>query len=281
MLPLAPLVPLALLLCRRGLVPLLLAAGCAAGPVMGFNVPWRAFADRPPQGAVPMRVVTFNVGGVADSAGLVEFLRNARADVFAFQEWPQQRAFPEGIAGEWHTARRGELFVASRFPILDIAAARHGTVRKNAPAIRCDIKTPAGIVHLHCLHLYTLRKGLDAVISQKWKGAPELERVAAVRNEESEIAGHFAGECDGPAVVLGDFNMPTDSVIFRRDWGGWQDAFSVRGFGFGYSFASRRIALRIDHVLTEARHWQVQSCDVGPDLAGQHRPVVAELLLLE
>src|SRR5262249_38840823 len=148
--------------------------------------------------------------------------------------------------------------------ILDLAEARHGSVRRNAPVIRCDIDTPAGTVHFHCLHLYTLRKGLDAVISQKWKGASELERVSSIRNEESSIASQFAADCDGPAVVLGDFNMPADSVIFRRDWGDWQDTFAMRGFGFGYSFTSRRIGLRIDHVLADARHWQVGSCDLGP-----------------
>jgi endonuclease/exonuclease/phosphatase (EEP) superfamily protein YafD len=281
LLPLAPLAPLALLLCRRGLLPLVLAAVVASGPVMGFRVPWRALSEGRPPGAVSLRVVTFNVGGVSDSAGLVEFLRSARADVFAFQEWPNHRPFPEGVAGEWHTARRGELLVASRYPILDLAAAPRASGRKNAPAIRCDIDTPAGTVHFHCLHLYTLRKGLDAVIARKWKGASELERVSAIRNEESSIAARFAGECEGPAVVLGDFNMPADSVIFGRDWGDWQDAFAMRGFGFGYSFTSRRIGLRIDHVLADASHWQVASCDLGPDLAGQHRPVIAELLLLE
>src|SRR5579871_4906044 len=61
LLPLALLAPLALLFCRRGLVPLLLAAAVAAGPVMGYCVPWRGLVDRRPQGALPLRVVTFNV----------------------------------------------------------------------------------------------------------------------------------------------------------------------------------------------------------------------------
>jgi len=281
LLPLAPLAVMSLLFCRRALVPLLLAAGCAVGPVMGFCVPWRSIADRQPGKTQALRVVTFNVGGVTDSAGFIEFLRAARADVIAFQEWPRERPFPKEVENGWHSARNGELFVASRFPIVDLAVAPHGTDRRNAPAIRCDIETPAGTVHLHCLHLYTLRKGLDAVISQKWKGAPELQRVTAIRNEESQIASRFAGESDGPAIVVGDFNMPSDSTIFHRDWRSWQDAFSVRGFGFGYTFASSRIGLRIDHVLADAKHWQVRSCEVGPDLAGQHRPVVADLLLLE
>jgi endonuclease/exonuclease/phosphatase family metal-dependent hydrolase len=278
--PLAPLAALALAFCRKGLVPLLPAAVCAVGPVMGFCIPWRTIAIGQPQGVLALRVVTLNVGGVSDPAGLIDFVRGAQADVIAFQEWPRPKSFPEDVASGWYLAREGELLVASRYPIRSVAAAPRGTVRNYAPAIRCDIDTPAGIVHFHCLHLYTLRKGLDAVISQKWEGASELERVCAIRNEESEIAGRFAGDCDAPALVLGDFNMPADSAIFRRDWRHWQDAFSVRGLGFGYTFASRRIGLRIDHVLADGKHWYVRSCEVGPDLAGQHRPVVADLLLL-
>src|SRR5262249_23578010 len=136
-----------------------------------------------------------------------------------------------------------------------------------------------GSVQVVCVHLYTLRKGLDAVIARKREGAPELERVTAIRNEDSGIAGRFAKEGDGPVLVLGDFNTTCDSTVFRKDWSDWQDAFSLRGYGLGHTFATRHIGLRIDHILADSRHWYVRSCDVGPDLKGQHRPVVAELVL--
>src|SRR5215471_6896307 len=42
--PLALLVLPALLLCRRALLPLLLAGLCGLGPVMGLCLPWRALA---------------------------------------------------------------------------------------------------------------------------------------------------------------------------------------------------------------------------------------------
>ena len=84
--------------------------------------------------------------------------------------------------------------------------------------------------------------------------APELERVTAVRNEDSQISTRFAKAFDGPTVVLGDFNMTCDSSVFQRDWANWQDAFSICGFGLGYTFSTSRIGLRIDHVLTDKRH---------------------------
>lgn len=280
LLPLAPLAAGALIFCRRALWPLVLAAFCGLGPVMGLCVPWRSLAFIEPDGALVLRIVTFNVGSGIDSAGMIDFLRKSRADVIAFQEWPGRLSFPEQIERGWFSAQKGELMIASRYPIVDFDTSTKATGRWNAPAIRCDLETPAGIVHVHCLHLYTLRKGLDAVISGKWKGAPELRRVTAIRNEESEIVRDFAAERDGPSLVVGDFNMTCDSTVFDRDWGHWQDAFSLAGFGLGHSFASRRIGLRIDHILADATRWHIRSCQVGPDLKGQHRPVVAELVLV-
>jgi hypothetical protein len=81
------------------------------------------------------------------------------------------------------------------------------------------------------------------------------------------------------AIELRDLNMTCDTTIFRRGWKAWQDAFSILGFGLGDTFNTRRIGLRIDHVLVDKRHWHVRSCRIGPDLKEQYRPVIAELLL--
>ncbi len=278
--PLA-LAPLAVVVCRRALVPLALASACGVGPVMGFCVPWRSFTGDPRQNRLVLRLATFNVGGGIDSAGMIRFFREYRPDIVAFQEWPEQLGYPAEIERGWHWQRHGELFIASRYPIDRLTVSGTARGRRHPATIRCDVETPAGTVHVSCVHLYTLRKGLDAVIARKWNGAPELQRVTAIRNEDSAIASGLAGDVDGPAIVLGDFNTTADSTVFHRDWRTWQDAFSVRGFGLGYTFVTSRIGLRIDHILADKAHWHVRSCRVGPDLAGQHRPVVAELVLLE
>jgi vancomycin resistance protein VanJ len=280
LLPLAPLVAGALLFRRRALLPLALAGSLAAGPVMGFCIPWRALVSREPPARSVVRVVTFNVGGGVDSSGMIDYLHEFRPDVIAFQEWPENLGFPDAIASDWHWKRAGELLVASRFPIGDMKVSDRARGRRLPATMCCDVETPEGTVHLCCLHLYTIRKGLDAVREKKWKGVLELERVSAIRNEDSRIASQLAKGQGGPIIVLGDFNMTSDSGVFHQDWNGWQDAFLTRGFGLGHTFASRHIGLRIDHILADATHWHVRSCRVGPDLRGQHRPLAAELLLL-
>jgi endonuclease/exonuclease/phosphatase family metal-dependent hydrolase len=183
------------------------------------------------------------------------------------------------LGPDWHTAGSEQFFIASRFPIRERTISPRSEGRWYSPVMRCVIKTPAGPVQVNCIHLYTLRKGLEAIRTAKWKGVPELKRVIAIRNDESQVGSQFAGLSDEPALVLGDFNMTSDSAIFERDWGRWQDAFAARGFGFGYTFGSRRIGLRIDHILVDPARWQIRSCQVGPEVRGQHRPLVAEVVL--
>lgn len=283
--PLVPLTAGALAFRRRSvsrwaLLPLLMGFCCALGPVMGFCVSWRSVAETEPDHVLALRIVTLNIDGETDVPGLIQFLKDVKPDVVAFQEGPFSASLLAELKDEFVMVGSHHLFVASRHPIVKGAASPKGQSRRQSPAICCDIATPAGVVHINCLHLCSLRSGFLSVIKNGSQGAPELERITAIRNEESQVSASFARSFKGPTLVLGDFNMPGDSTIFQRDWSDWQDAFSVRGFGFGYTFATNRIGLRIDHVLADKQHWHIRSCRVGPDLHGQHRPVVADLLLL-
>jgi endonuclease/exonuclease/phosphatase (EEP) superfamily protein YafD len=81
-------------------------------------------------------------------------------------------------------------------------------------------------------------------------------------------------------IVLGDFNMPTDSTIYRRDWAGFHNAFSLTGWGTGQTVRENlrgiELSTRIDHILTGNDWWPVRSW-VGPNVGSQHLPLVADL----
>jgi endonuclease/exonuclease/phosphatase family metal-dependent hydrolase len=279
LLPAVGLLPLALLLHRRSLWPVLLAVACGGGPIMGFCLPWRSWLESEPKEGQRLRVVTINIGQLSDRVELMKYLRDLKADVVAIQEWSDSAKAPLDLGPDWHTVQKVEKLVASRFRITKSVLSEQLEGRWYSPCLRCDIETPAGPVQIYCVHLYTLRKGFEAMRAAKLKGVPEMERTIAIRNGESELIQRFAGQADQPAIVLGDFNMTNDSVIFQRDWGSRRDAFSVAGLGWGYTFHSRKIGLRIDHILTEPDRWTIRSCEVGPDFHGQHRPLIADLLL--
>ena len=76
--------------------------------------------------------------------------------------------------------------------------------------------------------------------------------------------------------------MPPDSVIYRRYWGRYENAFSQTGFGFGKTrwttMKGITFGIRIDHILSN-EHWQPERCWVGPDIGSDHLPMFADLRL--
>lgn len=274
--PIVLLIVAAAIFSRRSLVPLLLTLGVALGPVMGFCVPWRSLVAGGGAGRFVLRVVTLNPGGGVDWETFETFLAEVNPDVVAFQEFPSSSGLSPTQRQDWHTARHGQLYVISKFPILQTTAPTRET--EIVPIMCCELQTPAGSVNLNCLHLHTVRDGLDALLERWEGGAARYQEVLTVRNRQSQIAARFAELEESPAIVLGDFNTTGDSPVFRQDWGSWQDAFRVCGWGLGHTFGTRRAGVRIDHILASS-DCVVRSCRVGPDLQGQHRPVFAEVAL--
>lgn len=281
--PLPILVPLALVVCRRGLIPLAVGGILAAGPFMGFCIPWRTWLDSAADDSSRLRIMSYNCGEGGGNPGFIaDFVSRVRPDVIVLPEGrvPAGRGgAPADLPPGWHLNRVGGVFIASRFPILRTEAGRTEQFETwRHPAVLCELETPWGVVAVTGVHLATPRSGLEEVAHMSQDASAEMDRLTEGRRLESEMASRLAAEVDGPSIVAGDFNMTVDSTIFRDYWANWQDAFSTAGFGFGYTKFTRVIGVRIDHVLA-SRHWQVLSVWVGPDLGGDHRPVICDLTL--
>ena len=145
-------------------------------------------------------------------------------------------------------------------------------------------KSPFGEIGLCNVHLPSPRYGLTAVVDRQTLIAParkaQLERETTNREDQSAAIEKAAAELLPDVIIAGDFNMPTDSAIYRRDWSGHCNAFSSAGLGFGYTILSPYPAcpfgVRIDHVLS-GPSWAPARAWVGPDLGSDHLPVIAEL----
>jgi endonuclease/exonuclease/phosphatase (EEP) superfamily protein YafD len=288
LLPIASIALLALFCCRRALAPLAAAAILGAVGYMGFSIPWRqAAAGAPRAGAPVVRVVTYNCGSGGDVGELgrfADFVKSTAPDIIILNEWTTNtahaRPVPEKFGDGWHTAHNASI-ILSRFPIVSEKKLGADRLRKKwrAPAIRCEVETPWGVVHVVGVHLDTPREGLSDVEWKKfWRAAGAIEEAIEDRRLESECASELATDAKGPTIIAGDFNMPVDSAIYRRYWSAWQNAFSTAGFGFGYTKHTRHWGIRIDHVLA-SRDWRILDARVGPDLGGDHRPVVVTLEL--
>jgi endonuclease/exonuclease/phosphatase (EEP) superfamily protein YafD len=277
--PLLLLVPLGLVF-RRHVLPWLCGALLiAVGPFMGLELPWQRvshFFAAPAD--LQLRVVTYNCGGTEDQA-IVQMAQALQPDVLTLNEWHPARPLPAALSNGRYLAHIGGNLIISRFPLEAIEELRSDLLRPwDYRAVRCRLQTPVGLAQVVCVHLETPRHGLAEVQHSLWRGAAEMRRTTDKRQWEAELASRFASEFSGPSIVAGDFNTPVESRIYQRCWSRWQNAYSEAGCGWGNTKFTRFFGVRIDHVLVSSQ-WRVDSAWVGPDLGGDHRPLVAELAL--
>jgi vancomycin resistance protein VanJ len=272
----APVLLAALAFRRRALWPVVPALLIAAGPIAGFCVPWERLGSDPPAGP-RVRVLTCNMHFAKTAPRpLDQLVLEAGPDVVAIQEW-RDSAQSEVLAGsEWRTDRAPGLFLASRFPIRRAERLGESSTGEHGSVMRYELDTPAGGLTVFNLHLATPRKGLGASAGFDQEGLNEIRANSELRLRQSEFVAAQAGQVTGPVVLLGDFNTPPESVLFRRVWSGYANAFSDAGWGWGYTFHTRRTAVRIDHILVGGGG-RAAGCWVGPDVGSPHRPVLADL----
>jgi vancomycin resistance protein VanJ len=278
-LPLLALFPLALLCCRRVLPWLAGAGALAIWLFMGWAIPWqRVTGIFAPPPDLTLRVIAYNCGET-EKADVIQTIEDLRPDIIALNEWHGSRPIPDSLAQGFYVGRDGGNVVLSRFPIESIKALESEWLKPwEQRAVKCFVRTKVGLVQVVCLHLETPRHGMAEVRHSFWRGAEGMRSNTEKRRLESELASQFADGFSGPSIVAGDLNTPVESRIYQVYWSQWQNAFSQGGFGLGHTKFLRLYGVRIDHILISP-HWRVISARVGPDLGGDHRPVIADLAL--
>lgn len=282
-LPLLALVPLAIATRPRLLWPLLLSVLLLLGPILGFCVPKR-WGVRPT--GHPVRVLTCNLDvSPAAAESLGSLARRLRPDVIAIQELGGDARL-EWLAG-WHVTREGELLIASRFPL----RGHHREMGLHPPhkwprvnMLHCIVETPEGDVSFCNIHLPSPRYGIMEVLDRTTVVKPSRRGTLVAETENRQeasrrIAG-WIGQLEGPVLIAGDFNMPQESTVYRRDWSGYTNAFSQAGIGFGWTewptIRGLSYGIRIDHILMGAG-WRSSRAWVGPQVGSEHLPLIADV----
>lgn len=283
--PLVGLVPLALWRDRRLLAPLGVAALVLLFPILGYRValPRGAASPAVAPGAPPprhVRVMTYNVGeDTSEGADLYRIIAEVSPDILAIQECAAIGRSATRQAGErYNVMAHGDACLLSRSKIERTEVADPEAIRAiggTGTMIRYTVHLPAGDVSFVNVHLATVREGLEAVMAHKLGGVATLKENIATRSAMSAMARAFVDATPQPFLVAGDFNLPTDSAIYRRDWGAFDNAFDVAGRGFGTSKRTGWFGVRIDHILS-GPGWRCDGAFIGPHLGGDHRPMVAD-----
>jgi vancomycin resistance protein VanJ len=274
--PLAVLTPVALLIRRRSLCVLMVAGGIVVFPLMNFQVPWRSLTQPDRHGAV-VRVLTCNTHGKAlDAAAFAVLVEQTHPDIVALQEWSTSNAATVFGDGGWYFVVEGELCLASRYPMRRVESIGGHRWNWSGAAIWYEIEAPSGRipfinVHLespHAAFLMALRRGPEA--------PEQIARNSRQRLLQAGDVGKAAGNLGDWVLMAGDFNLPTDSTVYRQTLSGFSDAFETAGFGFGLTYHAKWTNTRIDHILS-GHGWACRRCWVGPDVGSPHRPVIAEM----
>jgi endonuclease/exonuclease/phosphatase (EEP) superfamily protein YafD len=288
LLPLFVLLPLTLRRRAKKWMWLTFVAGIfVLGPLMGLSVPWRRFAQDT-QG-LKLRLLVCNVHAAElNLPALDAYVREVDPQVVMLQDYVRWHDLMPAVAGPgWHHYQLGEIFIASRFPLVrvyDLNLERipgkddADPLRRAGSAVCFDLDSSAGILHLFDLHLAsphpalrTLRENLPTAV---WR----LEADSTRRWNESQQITDYLATLHGPFVLAGDFNTPAESPIFRHFWWKYPDAFPTAGFGFGYTHLSWLSEIRIDHLLC-GPGVSCTAYHTGPPCGTPHRPMVADLVI--
>jgi vancomycin resistance protein VanJ len=285
-LPLLILVPLAAWLERRQLIVLAIAAAILFIPFMGLCIPWKIRSSQGPK----IRVLTCNVGGRGTNTGkLNQLISKSKADIVALQECDakQEAIFPKG----WRFIREGEFIVASHYPLKLEAIHKSMEPPHQWPRIyllQCRIQTPIGKISFSSLHLPSPHPALSSILDRRkilnLSNLQKLNDDEILRGKASKEISRFLQAGSNPMIIAGDFNMPTESVFYRRDWLDYSNAFSNAGFGYGLTMKvvirGFQYGVRIDHILMNGS-LDAEKCWLAPDVGSDHLPVIADIRRLQ
>jgi vancomycin resistance protein VanJ len=270
-LPLIALTPLALVFRPRLLGVLLAAVLIVAFPIMDYR--WRIRTPAP-DGSVPLRVFTCNTHH--ESLHLEEFqqlVAETSPDIVALQEWGRD-PIPNLFNGKLpYFIADGEFAMASRYPLRAIPDAPD----RGDPASShlYEVHAPDGIFYFGTVHLASPHEALASAMHQV-PGWFQLVR----ENRENRRRGaadleSFHQRFGENLLLAGDFNLPTDSTIYRAYLSDFIDAFSECGRGLGITYHLKWTVTRIDHILA-GKEWRCRSAWVCRSVGSPHRPLMAE-----
>jgi endonuclease/exonuclease/phosphatase (EEP) superfamily protein YafD len=240
---------------------------------------WDLEPDDPPS-RPRLRLLTCNLQGRdLKVPELADLIRETQPDIVLLQEY--NSVDPSDLFGrdDWAVRTAGEFCVSSRLPIEGFETLTRTGKKRRTIAVRADVALFGHTLPIVSVHLVTPRRGLEAILLRGLsQGIRDFARIAAFQRFESEVLRRWVEESPGSILLAGDFNLTSEHPLFRRDWSGYSDAFSRTGWGLGHTMLSRRVGLRIDHILS-GEGWRPIKCwVVDRDVGSAHRPVIAKLI---
>lgn len=301
LLPLLPLMALALLVHRRCLLACAVGLLLSTWLLLGFQ--WQGGGAGPAVSGQEMLSVMTNNHGQSMNQSLRPFKNAMQPDVLVLQEAkgraagylasPDYQEFKHGVSLGEHT-------FLSRFPILESVLLDQAPQGNGARPARVVIDWQGTRVSVYSVHqmtprhtLATYRRGAFLWGLLGLPGTPWAEKRLYYQDfwdRQINDVRHLLTlvEADSlPAIVAGDFNAPACGYVHRLVSSVLGDAHLEAGQGLGYTFpgtTSSIISLggpwmRIDYIFYNQK-WRTMECVTEAKRASQHRAVFAKAMLL-
>ena len=184
----------------------------------------------------PLRILTCNTHGSAlDPEALARLIRETKPDLVSLQETSPAfltTLFP--FDDDWQVVCDGELCLASHQPlrkILDLG----GSSGVYGAAVHYEAQTIFGPIQFYDIHLQSPHSAFRAALHALPGGPAQVSRNSASRTHQAAGLAQYVQFIGGPAILAGDFNLPTDSRAYRQSLTNFSDAFSTSGWGFGWT----------------------------------------------
>jgi endonuclease/exonuclease/phosphatase (EEP) superfamily protein YafD len=242
-------------------------------------MPWR-----PRAASTVLRLVSWNTDRSRPAAWrLREYLAEWNADVVVLQDCKTETSDSVAALRGVTVHTTPEFCVISRLPAdaMEEMPPRDGgnpaLGGRFGRALRFRVRAGDRAVWIHALHLESPRDALWAALHGNIGALADNVQWRAL--DSRGIAGWVATVAASPrdgVIVAGDFNLPAGSAILRRDWGGYRNAFSDAGFGFGHTMFAGKHAVRIDHVLLSPA-LVARTARVDRGYPAEHQPLIVEV----
>lgn len=266
------------------------------GPLMGLR--WATPPAQAAGNAPQLRVMTWNIKyGSYHLAPLLDELNRCRPDLVLFQDAIDAMTGPLAEHFKnWQVYAHGQYVIASRYPLSDLEVRKLPREGERQEYLHCRLHLGGSTVSVYNVHFKTPRRGLNefrTARKQPWYLPSAIEALShntETRQLQAAAVAEALKQEHDPVLLTGDLNAPDDTLVCGtlRE-AGLKDSFAERGRGYGFSYGHLlfkyrlpwlRISwMRIDHIMASPR-LRTLRCWAGTGLASDHRPVVADLVLL-
>jgi endonuclease/exonuclease/phosphatase family metal-dependent hydrolase len=282
---------------RRLLLTQVVALALLLFPLMGLHL---SSAGTATPGAFHLRVLSYNIdAGFYGPDAILAQLHAADADVILLQEARPQQSGPlkPGLTGYFFD-EHDQFMIASRYPIQQVfepSPLMHDGKHRSPRFMGYELTTPAGPIRVYNIHPISPRDALEDLRGPGFRtqlfnghllgsGAPaQVAANADLRQLQLRTIAGLAAQSSSPVLIAGDTNLPALSWALNHWLGDFQDGFTVRGTGFGYTFPApakswKKPWMRIDRIMADS-HFRFLSFKVLKNRASDHYAVTADLEL--